>query len=122
MSQAGLAGTFNMKGLTSGFQNNRFIANFLNSSNLLQASSINTNNIDPQLGSSGVFLPSVFVGTGIFNTIIAGTGIIQEAYVGTGVFNTIIAGTGLFDNLTFNSAVVPFPVSPVGLALGKYFC
>jgi hypothetical protein len=56
--------------------------------------------------------PNITTGTGIFTTVIAGTGIFNNAFVngplvgGTGTFNTIIGNTGIFKNEIVNGPLI----------------
>jgi pectin methylesterase-like acyl-CoA thioesterase len=116
MSQAGLSGTFNMKGLeTSGFQNNRTISNFSATYEKLSATQIITSSITPPTNSTGVFISSLTVGTGVFNNIIINNISFPTVTIGTGNFVTANIGTANIQNLSLNNLIVPQITAGTGI-------
>ncbi len=111
-SQAGIAGTFNLKSLNSGYSNSRYIANLVQAPNISGNDFIASSIIPPQ-GASGVFISNLIcdtitvasgsfdTGTSIYTTLQA-----SDLIVGTGSFISISAGTGSFLNLSLTSLSV----------------
>lgn len=124
-SQAGFAGPFTMKGLNSGYVNNRSISNYNSVYESFKSNEVITSIIKSPSENTGVFINNLFcnsitAGTSIINNIVLSTGTFIDITVGTGNFNTIIAGTGIFQNLSFGSANVPIITATTGIITDLY--